>query len=82
VVLVVLVVWVVGGGVFVVWGFVGVVVVSRRQRARQRRFLEPIDMRRQRVSRHKPFSPLLNLIKAHKSFKKQLRCETDVAISF
>jgi hypothetical protein len=44
--------------------------------AGQCRFLEPVDMRRQRISRHKPFSPLLNLIKAQNGSNEQLHVAT------
>src|SRR5207253_6353620 len=53
---------------------------GRGQRARQSRLLERVDTRRQRVSRHKPFSPLVNLMKAQFGSKRQLPSETCRAI--
>src|SRR4029079_5747444 len=53
----------------------------RGKRARQGGFLERVEVRGQRISRHKPFSPQANLIKAHKFAKKQLPSETDMLFS-
>ncbi|NUR10226.1 MAG: hypothetical protein HOQ20_00035, partial [Bradyrhizobium sp.] len=49
-------------------------------RTGQSSLFELVEVRRQRVCRHKPFSPLSNLIKAHIRSKKQLPSETDYII--